>query len=235
MISKGAKLAVLVSLVCVARSFCQEPPPRAKPIMWQGDLSLGFAPTFFHVTYGDGDCWVNGFAFSCDYRGVYKPNGFCMAVKMAIGGVGANADVPDEYNTEDFTINMGDLKGWNWWASYTIGKCFEHGAFSFTPTAGIGTSLAVLEGNGKMSYPYYAYHYNYELFAIQLALCADLAFDVMFTDKVGISSSLLVALSLFGSVSETVDVPGIASATEDYSLEAGCITFIPSFYLIIRF
>ena len=239
MSAKGVKLILLVSLVCVARSFCQEPPKQRKPSLWQGDLSMGFAPTFFHATYGDsntdGDYWINGFAFSLDYRAVNRVNGFCFAVKMVIGGVGVEAEFPSEYDTEGFSLEMGDLNGWDYWASYTMGKRFEYGIFSFTPTGGIGASWVFLESDGQMSYSRYTYYYDYDVFGWQVALCADLAFDVMFTDNVGISASFLAAISLFGGVSETVGVSGSGSATEDYDLDFGCFTFIPSFYLAIHF
>ena len=239
MISKCVKLAVLVSLVCVARAFSQEPPPRVKYSQWRGELSLGFAPTFFNANYGDsdadGDYWVNGFAFSCDYRVVYKPNGFCFALKMVIGGVGADTDLPSGYSMEGFTFDTGDLNGWDYWASYTIGKQFEYDVFTFTPTVGVGASWVFLEGDGQMSYSRYTYYFDYDVFGYQVALCADLAFAVMFTDNVGISASLLMACSLFGSVSESVAVSGAGSTTADYDLDFGCFSFIPSFYLTVRF
>lgn len=246
MVSKGARLAVLVSLVCVARSFCQEPPPHEppppherKPSQWAGELSLGFAPTFFHATYGDsgedGDYWINGFAFSFDYRAVYKPNGFCFAVKMVIGGVGADMDIPSGYDAAGFTFDMGDLDGWDYWASYTIGKQFEHDIFTFTPTVGLGASWFFLEGDGQVGYSGYTYYFDYDVSGYQVALCADFAFGIMFSDNVGISASLLMACSLFGSVSESVDIQDMGSASEDYDLDFGCFSCIPSFYLTIRF
>lgn len=237
MFIKGAVLAVLVSLVCVVQSFSYE-PPRARYSQWVGELSLGFAPTFFNIKYDDGgtdgDWWVRGFAFSCDWRTVYKPNGFCFAVKMLIGGVGSDANLLDDYGLEGFAQDAGDLNGWDCWVSCTAGKRFEYNVFTFTPTLGLGASYLFLEGDGQVSYSRYTYYYDCDVSAFQVALCADLTFGVMFTDNVGISASFLVGCTLFGGVSESVDFSGAGSLTEDYNLDFGCFSFIPSLYLTAR-
>ena len=235
MISKGAKLAVLVSLVCAARSFCQESSSSpAKYSQWTGVISLGFAPTFFNAKYADGDCWVSGFAFSCDYRALYKPNGLCFAAKMLIGGVGSDTDLPSGYNTEDLTLDTGELNGWDCWTSLTVGKQFEYNVFTFTPMLGLGASYFSLEGEGQASLPSYTYYLDCDVSGYQVAVCADFTFGIMFTDYVGISASLLLSCSLFGSVSQTLDIQGAGSVTKDYSLDFASFSFIPSFYLTAR-
>ena len=232
MVCKGARMVALVSLVCAARVFCQE-RARAKSSAWANELSLGFAPTVFHAKYGgtNGDCWINGYAFTLDCRAVYKANGFCVAAKAAIGSAGGNADFPGD--SEEFTLDMSNLSGWDWWLSCTAGKRFENATLSFTPTTGLCTSWALLESSGQVSYSGSTYYCDWEVKAFQLALCADLAFEVILTGKVRTTASLLVALTLWGSVREEASITGVASSTQEYSLDAACVSFIPAFYLTI--
>ena len=233
MVSKGARLVALVSLVCAARVFCQE-STRVKSSAWRNELSVGFAPTIFHAKYDgtNGDCWINGYAFTIDSRTVHRSNGFCVAAKAAIGSAGGNADFPGD--SEEFTLDMDNLSGWDWWLSCTAGKRFENDSLSFTPTAGLCTSWVLMESSGQLSYSGSTYYCDWEMRVFQLALCADLAFEVILTGKVSISASLLVALTLWGSVSEEASISGVASSTQEYSLDTACVSFIPTFYLTIR-